>query len=83
MLVCHMVLVLLAAGRVIELPFAPLLVAALPNDYIVTDFSERRQYTPPDRRAATVGDGGKTAAEPLVDFIKGIVLGQLTLLLDD
>lgn len=74
---------LLTARRIIEFSFTPLLVAALPNDYVVADFSKRRQYAPADRGTAAVAYRGESTTEFLVDFIEGTTLRQFPALLDD
>jgi hypothetical protein len=76
------VLVLLTTRRVVELSFAPLLVRALPNNYVVTDASKRCQYIPANRGAAAIACGGEVTTEQLIDFIKCIILGQFAPLLD-
>jgi len=77
------VLRLVSAGRIIELPDTPFLLATLPYNCIFTYLFEGCQYAAFNRGATAVSDRGEAATELLVDQVVSIILSQLAILLDD
>lgn len=76
-------LVLVSAGGVIELAFAPFLFTAFPHDIFFAYLLERCQYATFDGRTSVAGNSREATTELLINQVIRIVLRKFALLLDD